>query len=84
MFRPLAISLVIVLTILYVGAYYALLLPPPFVTGAGTVYPQYRIGGRAAIVSIHPIHEARWRSDHAWYALKCRLRGKEPELPTYR
>jgi hypothetical protein len=52
-----AVAVALLLPAIYFGSFYALLEPPPFVGGAGTIYPRYRIGGETSEVIFAPAYE---------------------------
>jgi hypothetical protein len=67
--KPTAVVIAVALLIpaIYFGSFYALLEPPPFVGGAGTIYPRYRIGGQVSEAVYSPAYELYLSVDRLWY-----------------
>jgi hypothetical protein len=66
-FAPIVVAGFLLLTLTYFCSFYALLDPPPEITGAGTIYPTYRFGGEVSRVVYSPAYKLYLLVDRLWY-----------------
>ena len=63
----LVVAAFLLVTATYFCSFYALLEPRPFVSGAGTIYPKYKIGGEVSRVVYAPAYKLYLFVDRVWY-----------------